>query len=40
MEGQSCVVPSNTTGLWQRGSPVLDLVTLQVYGDGAVLCCT
>ena len=30
--GQSCVVPSNCTGLWQRGNHVLYLVTVQDYG--------
>ena len=32
--GQSCVVPSNSTGLWQRGNHVLYLVTVQDYGRG------
>ena len=32
--GQSCVVPSNCAGLWQRGNHVLYLVTVQDYGRG------
>jgi len=33
---QGCVVSSNCTGLWQRGSHVLCLVTVQDYGGQAV----
>lgn len=36
---QGCVVSSNCTGLWQRGSHVLCLVTVQDYGGQAVEKC-